>query len=56
MTNDIRGDFTGNVVTQTTFGVQATKGQTIFGGRYSANIGGDGRMDHQLKVEFRYNF
>ena len=56
VTDDIRGDFTGNVVTQTTFGVQATKGQTTFGGRYSANIGGDGRMDHQLKVEFRYNF
>lgn len=56
VTDDINGDFTGHVVTQTTFGVQAKKGATTFGGRYSANIGDDGRMDHQLKVEFRYQF
>ena len=56
ITDGISGDFTGNVVTQTTFGVQATKGDTTFGGRYGVNIGGDGRLDHQLKVEFRYAF
>ena len=56
ITDGISGDFTGNVVTQTTFGVQATKGDATFGGRYGVNIGGDGRLDHQLKVEFRYAF
>ena len=56
VTDTVNGDYAGNFNTQMTLGVQADKGPATFGARYGLGVGGDGKQDHQFKVEFRYQF
>ena len=56
VTDDLSGDFAGTFNTQMTLGVQADKGNATFGARYGLGVGGDGKLDNQVKVEFRYQF
>ena len=56
MSDDVSGDYAGHFNTQMTLGVQADKGKATFGARYGLGVGGDGKQDHQFKVEFRYQF
>ena len=56
VTDTVKGDYAGHFNTQMTLGVQADKGPATFGARYGLGVGGDGKQDHQFKVEFRYQF
>ena len=56
VTDSVKGDYAGHFNTQMTLGVQADKGPATFGARYGLGVGGDGKQDHQFKVEFRYQF
>lgn len=56
VTDDVSGDFSGKFNTQMTLGIQADKGKSTFGARYGFGVGGDGKQDHQFKIEFRHQF
>ena len=57
VSDDITGEFTGDVATAVSVGFQVeSPKETTIGFRYGLTAGGEGRKDHQLKFELRKLF